>query len=191
MKKYFCKFLPVEGEIKEAKSPHVNDGDFYIDREGKIYRNGWKGISPPVDIFKFKKAKLFLCSRDIQVGDKVRSFNYPEQEEREVINLRVSKKMVGKDTHSEIYHLADIQYPNEIGTAAVSQFFKVIGEISPDATWVQEGDEFDEDEVQECIGQPHSKQAIPVIEPWKSKILKDKPECFIVFKIKGQCGHFH
>lgn len=97
-----------------------------------------------IQMYKAKliDGKLMLISTDIQVGDKVRSFNYPEQEEREVLNLRTSKKLVGAKDHSEIYHLADIQYPNEVNTAAVSNFFKIIGKISPEATWVKEGDEY-------------------------------------------------
>ena len=94
---------------------------------------------------KFIDGKLMLISTDIQVGDKVRSFNYPEQEEREVLNLRTSKKLVGAENHSEIYHLADIQYPNEINTAAVSNFFKVIGEIL--TLGIIENQEFTEKEI--------------------------------------------
>lgn len=102
-----------------------------------------------IQMYKAKliDGKLMLISTDIQVGDKVRSFNYPEQEEREVLNLRTSKKLVGAKDHSEIYHLADIQYPNEVNTAAVSNFFKIIGKISPEATFVTEGMEFSEDEI--------------------------------------------
>ena len=127
-----------------------------------------------IQMYKAKliDGKLMLISTDIQVGDKVRSFNYPEQEEREVLNLRTSKKLVGAKDHSEIYHLADIQYPNEVNTSAVTGFFKVIGEISPDATWVKEGDEFDESDID------HGG--------WVDEDLKT-----ILIKIKGPCGHFH
>ena len=49
---------------------------------------------------------------------------------------------------------------------------KVIGEISPDATWVKEGDEFDESDID------HGG--------WVDEDLKT-----ILIKIKGPCGHFH
>ncbi len=80
-KKYFVKHLPAEGEIKE--------GDLYINTEikpgeknyGKIYtgfkwvlKNGYEGNGYKDKNYFAKymrKVKLFLCSRDIQVGDKV------------------------------------------------------------------------------------------------------------------------
>lgn len=79
MKKYFAKYLPVDGEIKK--------GDEYINSEikvgeptyGKIYiglplviEMGHKGVGyKDKDYFRkyMRKVKLFLCSRDIQVGD--------------------------------------------------------------------------------------------------------------------------
>lgn len=145
-KQYFAKYLPVEGEIRKGMK--------YILTEGSnlgAYTTGYIGTAaidfiPEAQEFQGGKIlKLFLCSRDIQVGDKVRSFNYPEQEEREVMKLRTSKKLVGAENHSEIYHLADIQYPNEINTAAVSNFFKVIGEIL--TLGIIENQEFTEKEI--------------------------------------------
>lgn len=63
--------------------------------------------------------KPYLCSRDIQVGDKVVALSG----NNELIHSIVT------DTHKLI------------------ETYKVIGEISPDAKWVKEGDEFDEDQV--------------------------------------------
>lgn len=144
--------------------------------------------------YKVKKIddKLILTSTDIQVGDKVRSFNYPEQEEREVVNLRTSKKLVGAEDHSEIYHLADIQYPNEVNTSAVTGFFKVIGEISEDALpYTKEGDEFDEDSVQEIWDSSTGWRKHKIGELKDS----DKPRWYgrklPILLIKGPCGHFH
>lgn len=149
MKPYFAKYLPIEGEIKEGDKVQLpKAGNFTIVdaivSNGKI---GWNTKAGHVYFYADSKvAKLFLCSRDIQVGDKVKSFNYPEQLEREVVNLRTSKKLVGAKDHSEIYHLADIQYPNEVNTAAVSNFFKVIGEIlTPGIT---ENQQFTEKEIE-------------------------------------------
>ncbi len=63
-----------------------------------------------------------LCSRDIQVGDEIYNnggkLEFPVQSERE----------------------------KEVFTRNGS-FFKVIGEISPNAIWVKEGDEFEESEI--------------------------------------------
>ena len=143
MSKYFTKFLPVEGEIKE--------GDKFLDHTDNLIKDAHIPEiynNPHVPYFDgYKKVKLFLCSRDIQIGDKVKSFNYPEQYEGELVNLRTSKKLVGAKDHSEIYHLADIQYPNDSHciTAAISNFFKVIGEILTPG--IVENQEFTEDEV--------------------------------------------
>lgn len=64
--------------------------------------------------------KPYLCSKDIQVGDLV---FVPNEEEA---------GNVTDDT--------DLTYWKEKNS------YKVIGEISPEATWVKEGDEFDEED---------------------------------------------
>jgi hypothetical protein len=64
------------------------------------------------------RVKLFLCSRDIQVGDEVKILN---------------------ESWEGIYKAGmDTEY-----------MFKVIGEVSPEAVWVKEGMEFEEDAVQQ------------------------------------------
>jgi len=102
-KKYFAKYLPVEGEIKEdymALNPSNN----------KIVRVN-KACLKNLVTSEWKKVKLFLCSKDIQVED------YKEP--------------------GKIYIFHD----------GSEEPFKVIGEISPDAVWVTEGMEFDDDEL--------------------------------------------
>ena len=152
MKKYFCKFLPVEGEIKE--------GDFYITSpDYKIVR---KCEDRSWGTFEMcKKVKLFLCSRDIEVGDKAWT-------------------TVGScfDTFKEGY---DKQY-----------WFKVIGEISSEATWVKEGDEFDEYE--EWWWNSSLGSGSMIMKKMKEEfdnIFKNYPDITIVCKVKGPCGHFH
>ncbi len=143
-----------------------------------------------IQMYKAKliDGKLMLISTDIQVGNKVRSFNYPEQEEREVLNLRTSKKLVGAKDHSEIYHLADIQYPNEVNTAAVSNFFKIIGKISPEATWIKEGDEFDKEELNyQCYNKEKDYWYFAKYRGMWEEALPEHRR----IQIKGPCGHFH
>lgn len=122
MKKYFAHYLPVEGKVEA--------GDYCIDNLTKeVFKMG-KGINTMPKNLQDKlrenatKVKLFLCSRDIQVGDKCIALDglyiVPQSES----DLAISKE----EGH-----------------------FKVIGEISPDATWVKEGDEFDEDEIMDFI----------------------------------------
>lgn len=90
MSKYFTKYIPVEGEIKEGdmiRHPTTGNVSTHFDGDGVHWINNHTD---------WKKVKLLLCSRDITLDDCV---------------------------------------------------IKVIGEISPDAIWVKEGDEFEEDEV--------------------------------------------
>lgn len=163
MKTYFAKYLPVEGDIK------IGD-KFYEEGLGIGTRVGKKGI------YDFQKVKLFLCSRDIQVGDEV------------------------MDSTGTLKAKLDIQpQPNEI---ASGKYIKVIGEISPEATWVKEGDEFDEDEVQFKLiyEQDYEDDSIEIVseEEWLKAKLKDKLKMFNfitlyekIIEIKGPCGHFH
>jgi len=186
-KKFFAKYSAVEGEIKE--------GDLYLQNlVGIGFLNEIRTYTGGKLEARDKKVKLFLCSRDIKIGDRVKSFNYPEQNEGEVVDLRTSEKLVRAKDHSEIYHLADIQYPNDSSfvTAAISNFFKVIGEISQEAIWVKEGDEFDEYQIwcknisfwgdHYVMIQPHAwKEPRPIDKGWSDEIIK----------LKGPCGHFH
>lgn len=66
-----------------------------------------------------------------------------------------------------------------------------ISEISSEAKWVKEGDEFDEDQIEEWWGQAETHY--PMLKrlsfPDKESFLKEK--CPLICKIKGPCGHFH
>lgn len=69
-----------------------------------------------------------------------------------------------------------------------SQLFKVIGPISPEATWVKEGDEFDKTQllVLEWGGSSIRKH-INMIDFSTLKMGTTYPKIFV----KGLCGHFH
>lgn len=123
MSKYFTKYLPVEGEIKE--SPHIwfNDKVWvhqpilsnYRDKTFVIPLGEKQGIHALLS--DCKPAKLFLCTRNIQVGDELTSI-------KGSLKGRVEDEVQLRDIHE-----------NGI-------WFKVIGEISPDAlSYVKEGDE--------------------------------------------------
>jgi hypothetical protein len=110
MKKYFAKYLPIEGEIQ--------------DRLRALYAPSHKEYKAPVT--------LFLCSRDIQVGDKVTYMdNY-----HGVVEITNEPKALYQITTPEGIH-----YIYKKDSVWV---FKVIGEISSAARWIKEGDEFDE-----------------------------------------------
>jgi hypothetical protein len=114
MKPYFAKYLPVEGEIKR--------GDKYLHPNGNFQQlsdDVQLSLLPEINEIG-KLVKLFLCSRDIQVGDKV------------------------FDTYSGL----EVKVTEQNFPSNASDFWvRVIGEISPEAVWVKEGDEFNEEDV--------------------------------------------
>lgn len=123
MKTYFTKYLPVEGEILK--------GDTYkVTSEGAI-AFGEIRVAPGDrgDTIGAQKLKLFLCSRDIQVGDNV----YREPESWKVFDKQPT------DTNHGLWGFMRNVKPDD---------FKVIGEVSPEAVWVKEGDEFDADQIE-------------------------------------------
>ena len=118
-KKYFTKYLPVEGEIKEGDR-YFRDGSLVIiaARKSDIeYCNN----NPSIE-----KVKLFLCSRDIQVGDKY-----------------LEHTQINPDRYQEFVFTLD----DKLDGFEPENSFKVIGEVSPEAIWVTEGMEFDEEEL--------------------------------------------
>ncbi len=134
MKTYFAKYLPVEGEIKE--------GDLYISHFHKQ-----PAVMDKINIWSFplQKVKLFLCSRDIQVGDKVIT-PYPTNSEN-IIN----------ENNLQYFKELTIIPLNKVSNEGVwLGAYKVVGEISPETlSYVKEGQEFDEDDfyvTEEC---PH------------------------------------
>lgn len=119
-KRYFVKFLPVEGKIEI--------GDRVIDakiapKDGLIFQGGDNFLNDMGDTvtlpqwqtrFNFQKLKLFLCSKDVKIGDIV------------------------YDPHNNKYYIYHLNMDSEY-------LFTVIGKISKDAIWVKEGDEFTKD----------------------------------------------
>jgi hypothetical protein len=152
--------------------------------------------------------KLFLCSRDIQVGDE---FIIPEDC---VVDwdLRVNNKGICTSISmgNKMFHykapcsLGGIVHS---GVHADSKPYKVIGEISPDATWVKEGDEFEEHEIKQeslTFNLPLNSdlertaeertRAMFNVDSYTSTVSEGVAKVevtFKEFKIKGPCGHFH
>lgn len=139
----------------------IKDGDSYLHFTGRLYH----GFSENAT-FKNKgdkKVKLFLCSRDIpEQGD----LAYP----------------IGGGVKTLMYHNVGEQ---KLGL----EFIKVIGEISPEAKWVKEGDEFDE---------YRDVWYFELNGKWKyvgrntvDWVKERGSEIKLVCKVKGPCGHFH
>ena len=170
--KYFAKWLPVEGDFNMLK---VGE---------KVFSYGADGDGPSKlldytgEELGVCRAKLFLCSRDIQVGDENVKFIGTDG--------KCNDWYVTKPTESDSRRIREWQ---EKG----AEVFKVIGEISPDAySYVKEGDEFNEDNIW-FIGIhrsfPDMNTTSTTYEEHKIDLATGKYTT--VCKIKGQCGHFH
>lgn len=129
--KYFTKYLPVEGEIK--------DGDTYL-FDGKIQTCKVSIIKELEEFYgrkitEYQKVKLFLCSRDIETS---------------------------------------------------------LGEISPSAIWVKEGDEFEEEDIQLGVCLFDQKTEFSNIHTMKAQI-QDYPKHYrYVYGIKcPTCKTYH
>jgi hypothetical protein len=124
---YFTKFLPVEGEITK--------GDWYMYKT--TMKEAFKALdvdySGPVFQKTYQKVKLFMCSRDIQIGD-------------EVYNIVSNSKftVTGEDTLTTPQHY----YMGYQVLSPAKNTFKKVGEISPEAKWVTEGMEFNKEQLQ-------------------------------------------
>jgi len=170
MKTYFAKYLPVEGEVKEGDKFVDN---WTIDKSVRtcISFGSVKGfIDPLITDSKHlrsspkntKKVQLFLCSRDIQVGDKA--------------YLRPDLQLVPTKVTSIGGRGSEMIIQGEDGTDCYlgeDNYFKVIGHISLDATWVKDGDNFEETSIK--------------IPSRNNKFCNLNTDILI----KGPCGHFH
>lgn len=151
--------------------------------------------------------KMMLVSSDIQVGDKVTSwFHSHENGDSYITSIVEEASKVYEDfANYKLKH-------GELKFSSLGKFiFKVIGEISPEATWVTENQEFDENEIKlttpfkykegwEIIyrqGKDRLTDKIQQVRPYSPsfginrwEILDLQPEDCI-YQIKGPCGHFH
>jgi hypothetical protein len=129
--KYFIKYLPVEGEIKE--------GDDIVTVTGFIKK--YKEDS--LDVFQAPtKIKLFVCSRDIQTDDVEVYINKPDKTK----TVKVKLIEILDDGDKTVLKVQNEEFGQFVSLK--ENAFKVIGEVSKGAIWVKEGDEFDEDQIQ-------------------------------------------
>lgn len=140
-KLYFAKYLPGEGEIKVGDK--IRSESFghppvtvtKISEDGSIYWTDELDLADPMGSYygvrkekAQKVGKLFLCSRDIQVGDTVH-YKYDH-----------SLKWTVDKVFDTTFRSGSMESPLNV-------VYKVIGEISPEAVWIKEGDEFDEEDI--------------------------------------------
>lgn len=205
-KPYFTKYLPIDGEIKVGDKIILNNAhpQGRIRTAYRITQNNrlWNGLDwdtikgkhyfidpTPKDGAGFatelecKKAQLFLCSKDIKVGDKFRcelfeEFKCKKITEGDGLNHFPKETLIWTWDRST----KNIKY-----WRPASECFKVIGPISQEATWVKEGDKFNEDEwrnVKECY---EVDGHYTLIDYEKELLNKEGYE----IQIKGPCGHYH
>lgn len=184
---YFTKCLPVEGEIKEEDYWRAANGDIIPPGSGER-------ILFHANQTRQKRVKLFLCSRDIQVGDNIIAdyivdkggeYEMHVHKEGEILNDK------DFDDHWQI-KTKDTFYQSGYATewALKKGCFKIIGEISPDALgYVKEGDEFDENDVHRnhiCYDSPGNTGCCLHCSRSMGCDSQDYN-----YMIKGPCGHFH
>jgi|ERR1044072_1937926 hypothetical protein len=145
MKKYFAKFLPIKGKIKEHTYAILdlgfnNSSIVRVMSTKKHYSNvSADGNSWDTMTGRLTPVKLFLCSRDITFGRGIYSLN----------ELQTEFGSMSKDKTSGRINLflasdPDMKY---VASPLESQCIKVIGEISSNAVWVKDGNEFDREEL--------------------------------------------
>ena len=169
MKEFFAKYLPVPGEIKESDRAFWNVQTNRVFAPSLDEKNigNWKSLLRKVRTAQHRPVKLFLCTRNIQVGDEVMDINSNQT------------FIVGNIKGDEVYDKKD----NWVRLK--KNCIKVIGEISPEAlSYVKDEDEFDKDEInivgENSWGERHS------LGLYKKG---DNPKVYC--EIKGPCGHYH
>ena len=174
--KYFAKWLPVEGEVK--------NGDMWIYRGYAMSPVDYDYDPYPQDTGEKVKQKvqLFLCSRDIKVGDKVSNGR------NEFVVERIGGDIImwDKTFRDEGFLGPGYLYKQ----CKASECFKVIGEISPNAlSFVKEGDEFDERDI--SIKTVHDNGYKMELQQLKYVPKDELIKWSALVEIKGPCGHFH
>lgn len=185
MKQYFAKYLPIEGRPEEGdwvlsshKDPNLGPGLYHlIGKEWEEYKRDSKW-------YPGKKAELFLCDKNMQIGDKV-------------IHEREWKGTITNSNYNDQPEV-EVEWSGAEKTTACSRtslkyLYKSIGHISPDATWIKDGDEFDEDEIK-WICDWGADTMISIAE--LRQYAKNDEQMFKFpnggsYAIKGPCGHFH
>lgn len=130
-------------------------------------------------------AKLFLCSRDIQVGDKVLC-PMPYQNNK-LEEFQVIEKPESYNLNMLVGVFSDDREMKE--PAYLGQPFKVIGEISPGALWVKEGDEFTIDMLAQYNDGKPGTPGVYLLEEEELKWMN--PKKLIVLIKCPTCGKFH
>lgn len=169
--KYFTKYLPVTGEVKEG------DTFFFKNSTLPHIKNSLLEIKYPLSRDDDPKilVKLFLCSRDIQIGDKfdqlpgINGITYECKEKTEEFII-----------------------DNEGKSRTINSCFKIIGKISSGAKWVKEGDIFEETSLTASFYKFNDNKPLFNFRPMYYKSFENNETGYIVIRVKcSQCNTFH
>lgn len=139
------------------------------------------------DIQDAVPVRMFLCTRDIKVGEEVlyRIQGYTlckgtykgEEMDQEV-------RLMTVENEGSIY----AYYPEDSKVNPISEHpFKIIGELSPEATFVDDMDEFDSYE--EWWYNPTNRCFVRKSVDENQDLYP--VECVKKIKVRGNCGHYH
>lgn len=200
MKQYFAKYLPVEGEIKKGTRYRIGKS-LGLGAYGEGYI-GTAAIDFTPNAQRDQQAnivKLFLCSRDIQVGDEVYAEPQAIDNYSKGLRLQVNDildHVYLDDLSKKVYKIPILEYisnpshPQTVGMTrewVMGNLWKVIGEISPEATWIKEGDEFDENEIEAFYYDTRFGTQVGSVK----RLGNMNRFVEIKYRIKGPCGRFH
>ncbi len=159
-KPYFAIWLVVDGKVKEGNCLDTIKNEI-------IYYNGDYGEKTPDEL---KPVKLFLCVKNILPETFVRS-------KTSTTKFRVLEVLEANRIKIEFGHGESIVSKND--------FFNAVGEISPKAFLIKEGDEFNEDDIKITEQCPHYEGK----HMWKDCSCKSGFVKGVL--IRCSRGHFH
>lgn len=131
MESFFAAYIPVSGEIQDGDTIRY-DGEYY-----KVVKGPSSGPGEiEMDLVKYlhsnvQKVALLLCSYDIKEGDMVSS-------------LLTDRTYFTKASKEHVSSNKNVDNNN--------RYFKVVGEVSPKASWVKDGDKIDVNELDSFDG---------------------------------------
>lgn len=197
-KLYFAKFLPSEDkELNVGDYVYFEALDYYSriaeiivsQRDIVLERMPADKKNGTLDSRQLTPGRLVLCSRDIKEGDKVYS-KYNEIAGGGSYEVIVDK-MKGPVFWAEFWAEGSKSY---IPNLHINNWGKYVAEISPEATWVENGMEFDERDIKivefSKARRELVNEAITLEKAMSNWPLRDNLPEFMAY-IKGPCKHFH
>ena len=167
MKKYYTKYIESDKPLKNG------DSFVYVNDMNRVVQHDFRYSGMIIDMNYLQRMELAICDYVIKAGDKLRCYKPDRLEWVDVEFIEDVSGVVDGGMH----YTYRVKFPDgQIGVSLKKNFLKVIGIVSPEATWVKAGDEFNEEDLF-ANGCGHNWNDIPT-NLWR-------------FQIKGPCGHFH